>query len=119
MTARRLSERELDAIVRQRAATGRGHRALPLDVVEAKARAARVAWPNVCGSCNAGTHGDCDCMPAPGSDAPEFLADPPRPAPPAYPWRALGAGLLVVFAALGGAHAFGAFNAAPSQVAAR
>jgi len=39
------------------------HRALPLDIVEARQRAARVAWPMTCNACNTGTPGDCDCIP--------------------------------------------------------
>ena len=65
MNARRLSGDEIDAILRQRRAEAKAsyvHRALPLDVVEAKARAARVAWPQVCNACNVGIHGNCDCL---------------------------------------------------------
>lgn len=99
---------------------GRAHRALPLDEVEARERAKRNPWPNVCPSCNTGTYGECDCMPPEAASAcSQFLAEPPKPKPPAYPWRAFGAWFLIVFTILGGAHALGAFQKAPAQVAAR
>jgi len=59
------------------------HRALPLDIVEARQRAARVAWtaghvaetgmpyPMVCNACNTGTPGDCDCQPYVADRLPE------------------------------------------------
>lgn len=112
-------------LIRRRASAeaatkGRAHRALPLDEVEARERAKRMPWP--AHSCSTASHTAlCDCTPAPspGFDAPEFLADPPRPQPPAYPWRAFAAWFLIVFICLIGAHALGAFQQPQSQVAAR
>lgn len=102
MTARRLSEQEIEAILRQRrasaeaAAKGRAHRALPLAEVERRAQAARTAWPMR--SCSTSCHTSvCDCEPREGASASsEFLADPPKPQPPAVPWRQLIAGLMVL-----------------------
>lgn len=126
MSARtRLTPAEFAALQRRRqasaeaAAKGRAHRALPLDEVERRAQAARKPWPMTCSACNTGTPGECDCMPVRGFDAPEFLADPPKPRPPAYPWRAFGAWFLIVFALLGGAHAVGVLRVPASQVAQR
>ncbi|HEY0955786.1 MAG TPA: hypothetical protein VGE36_13560 [Roseateles sp.] len=73
------------------------HRALPLDEVEARARAARTPWPN-------GTPPHSKCPAEASSAVSEFLADPPRPLPPPYPWRDLGAGLLVLLVFVGAAH---------------
>lgn len=101
------------------------HRALPLDVVEARQRAARVSWGMTCPACNTGTPGNCDCMPAEaassesGIEAEAPYVPPRRPAPPPYPWRGLGAMFLTMFAVLGAAHALGAFNAPAAQVAAK
>lgn len=39
------------------------HRALPLDIVEARARAARTPWPSCSGGCEQGKL-PCDCRPA-------------------------------------------------------
>lgn len=79
MVARRVSTPELDAILRNRAASaeaakrGRAHRALPLDEVERSEREKRVAWtdqraaailhqrfPHCTGSCEQG-RSQCDC----------------------------------------------------------
>lgn len=38
------------------------HRALPLDDIEARARAARTPWPSCQGSCEQG-RAPCDCQP--------------------------------------------------------
>lgn len=126
MTARtRLNSAEFAELQRRRqasaeaAARGRAHRALPLAEVEARQRVQRKPWPNLCPTCNVGCHGECDCAPAPGCDAPEFLADPPRPAPPAYPWRALGAGLLVLMLTLACVHVIATATKPQQQVAKR
>lgn len=54
------------------------HRALPLSLVEAQARASRVAWPMTCNACNTGTPSDCDCMPVVIDRLPEDYDEPPR-----------------------------------------
>lgn len=66
MTAHRLSEDEIDVILAQRRkqakakAAGRSHRALPLDEVERRARAARQPWPACSGTCSQGCE-PCSC----------------------------------------------------------
>lgn len=95
------------------------HRALPLTVVEARQRAARVAWPNVCPTCNTGTHGECDCPTEAASACSQFLADPPRPQPPAVPWRRLCEGLLVLLLTVVGVHLAAVVWPPAQQVAAR
>lgn len=127
MTARaRITPAEFDALQRRRqasaeaAAKGRAHRALPLDVVEARERAKRKPWPNVCPQCNTGTHEACDCMPPEAASAcSQFLADPPRRKPPAVPWRDLGAGLLVLLLTISAVHVVVRAFPPSSQVAAR
>lgn len=125
MTARRLSERELDAILRDRRARaeaamrGRAHRALPLAQVERLAQSERKAWP--AHSCTSACHtAICDCGPIAGASAcSEFLADPPRPKPPAYPWRDLGAGLLVLLFAVSCVHVIATATQPVQKVAKR
>lgn len=96
------------------------HRALPLDVVEARQRAARVSWGMTCPTCNTGTPGNCDCMPREaGSAVSELLRDPVPPMPPAYPWREFGAGLLVILVALAGVHVIATIYEAATVVAQR
>lgn len=106
-----ITQQERQALLRRRIASaeaakqGRAHRALPLDEVEARQRAKCRPWPNVCPRCNAGTATDCDCMPCEAASAvSDLLRDPPRPAPPPYPWRRLGAGALVLLVTLAAVH---------------
>lgn len=107
---------ELDAIIDARraealaglgccggCAQARAHRALPLSEVDAQAQARRMPWPGCSQNCNQGRA--CSCTPAEaGSAVSEFLADPPKPRPPAVPWRELGAGLLVLLFTLSCLH---------------
>lgn len=95
------------------------HRALPLVEVERRAREARVAWPMTCNACNTGTPGNCDCPTEAAASVSEFLADPPRQTPPAYPWRALGAGLMVLLVAVSAAHVVATALRPAQQVAQR
>lgn len=68
------------------------------------------AWEDAAGTCNT----------CPGELEPaECLQRDPVRRPPPYPWRALGTGLAVVFAAVIGVHLFAAFWPAVVQVAAR
>lgn len=115
MSARtRLSPGEFAELQRRRQASaeaatrGRAHRALPLDEVEARQRLQRKPWP-----------AEPEHTPTEAASAvSELLADPPRPAPPAYPWRALGAGLLVLMVTVSAVHVIaGAITR--TQVAAR
>jgi len=125
-TRTRLTPSEFAALQRRRqesaeaAARGCAHRALSLDVVEARERAKRMPWPNLCPTCNTGMAGECDCMPTEaGSAVSELLADPPRPKPPAYPWRQLAAGALVLLVALSAVHVIATALKPATQVAAR
>ena len=112
MTARKLTEYELDAILAARRASarkamqGRAHRALPLDQVEAKARAERKPWAGCSGTCSQGRSA-CNC-PTTGASAVSGIDDEPpynvRPIVriprrrPTYTWAAVT--VLAIWAAL-------------------
>lgn len=66
------------------------------------------AWEDAIGTCNT----------CPGELEPAEALQR-EPAPPPYPWRALGAGLAVVFAVLLGVHFAMPLLATATQVAAR
>lgn len=75
-----------------------GHRALPLDEVEARARAAREPWPNGV------PPGVAKAMADDWEEIARPLAHHFKPVPPPYPWRALGSGLLVLLVTCGAVH---------------
>lgn len=110
----RLNSAEFAELQRRRqasaeaAARGRAHRALPLAEVEARQRLQRKPWP-----------AEPERFQEAASAVSELLADPPRQAPPAYPWRALGAGLLVLMFTLSCVHVIATATKPQQQVAKR
>jgi hypothetical protein len=116
MNARtRLSPSEFAELQRRRqasaeaAARGRAHRALPLDVVEARERAKRMPWP-----------AQPEAMPTEAASAvSELLRDPSPPPPPPYPWRDLAVGAVVTLIAVSAAHVISRLFVAAIEVAAR
>ena len=137
MTARKLTGEEIDAILRDRRARaeaamrGRAHRALPLDLVEARKQADLVAqadqraaatiqkrFPNCNGSCEAG-RSQCNCPTAGASACSDLLADPPKRTPPPVPWRELAGGLLVLLFAVSCVHVIATATKPAEKVAKR